>query len=207
MTGPNEAQAFSLPRPGDHAGFEALMVEHRNFLRRSIEGGMDSRLRSVLEPEDVLQDVMITAFRSIDSADFPNPTAFRKRLGVLVKNRLIDLNRRHFGTMRRDPGAKSLDETLTGSGTGDGKRLGQRIAGANLTPSAVASRRESTEALESVLAQIPLHHRQIILMVHVERLSTREIAARTGKTQVATRKAVSRALGSCRRVLLQGAGR
>lgn len=80
MTAPGDTlpAGFSSPRSGDRTGFEELMRKHRDFLRRTIELGMDPRLRSVLEPEDVMQDVMVTAYRAIGGADFPNGLAFRR---------------------------------------------------------------------------------------------------------------------------------
>ncbi len=198
---------LSTPLPGDHAGFERLMQEHREFLRRAIESGMDPRLRSVLEPEDVFQDVMIAAYRAIGSVDFPSAQAFRRWLEVLTRNRLVDLTRRHFGTRRRKHAKVSLDQSVAADETGAGRRIRDRVPAQDPSPSAIATHREALEALDRVLGGIAAHHRQIIRMVHIDRLSTREIAARTGKTQEAVRKILSRALDSCRQVLLQGDGR
>lgn len=176
------------------------MQEHREFLKRTIDSVMDARLRSVLETEDVIQDVMIAAYRAIGSADFPSPQAFRRWLEALAKNRLVDLTRRHFGTLRRNHRNLSLDQSAAAGDTGGG-RIRERVPASDPSPSAVATRREALEALDRVLGRMRPHYRQIIRMVHIDRLSTREIAEQTGRTQEGVRKVLSRALESCRQVL------
>lgn len=197
---PQEPRAigFRSPKPGDHSGFERLMLEHAGFLRGVIESNMNPRLRSVLEPEDVLQDVMIAAYRSIGEADFPSARSFRGWLGVLVQHRVVDLARRYFGTQRRRGAILSLDETAAADESGAPARVRERIPSYDPGPPSIATRREAAEALERVLARIPPHYRKIIRLVQVERLPTREIAARLGKKPEAVRKSLSRALEACR---------
>ncbi|MHC4515402.1 MAG: RNA polymerase sigma factor [Planctomycetota bacterium] len=208
MTGKQQelpATMFCAPKPGDHAGFERVMLEHTEFLQRAIHSKMDARLRSVLEPDDVMQDVMIAAYRSIGDADFPSAQAFRRWLGVLVQNRLVDLARRYFGTKRRCGTTTSLDETAGPGDSGAPVRARERVPSYDPSPSSIATRREAAEALEHVLACIPPHYRQIIRLVQIERLSTREIAARMGKKPEAVRKCLSRALEACRKAMLRKA--
>jgi len=192
------AAGFRSPKPGDHKSFERLMAEHAELLRGAIQSNMSPRLRSVLEPEDVLQDVMIAAYRSLGEADFPSAQCFRRWLTKLVQHRVVDLARRYFGTQRRGSATVSLDETSGLDESGAPARVRERIPSYEPGPSSIATRREAAEALESVLARIPPHYRKIIRLLQIERLPTREIAARMGKKPEAVRKSLSRALEACR---------
>lgn len=206
MTGSQQelrTDGFRTPRVGDHKGFERLMGGYAGFLRKVIESNMDARLRSVLELDDVMQDVMIAAYRSIGDADFPSVQAFQRWLGVLARNRLIDLARRYFGTQRRCGPTSSLDETAAPTESGVPTRVRESVASYDPSPSSIATRREAAETLERVLARIPPHYREIIRLVQIERLPTREIATRMGKKPATVRKSLSRALEACRAAMLR----
>jgi RNA polymerase sigma-70 factor (subfamily 1) len=200
VTPPNERDGstqrlVAAVRRGDRGEFDALLEPHRAFLREVIHRGMDARLRAVLEPEDVMQDVMLAAYRGLAEARFPSEAAFRGWLETLARNRLIDLVRRHFKTERRLHPAVSLDETAAGS---EGVHLREAIPAYGPGASTIATRREEAEALEQILKRLPAHHREIIRLLEIERLSTAEIAVRLGKKPATLRKALARALKACR---------
>lgn len=171
---------FVSPRPGDRASFDELMREHDDFLREAIEKQIDARLRAVLDTEDVIDDVSIAAYRAIEHADLPTAASFRLWLERLTTERLADLTKRQFGTHNTvDPEHSRMH------------------------PSVIATRREEAEALEQVLADIPARDREMIRLIHVERLPPREIAARTGKTRSEVRKSIARALDACHQALAE----
>jgi RNA polymerase sigma-70 factor, ECF subfamily len=189
-------KTITAVRRGDHAEFERLLTAYRPLLAEAIRKGMDARLRSVMESEDVMQDVMLAAYRGIGEAEFADDGAFRAWLQTLVRHRLVDLVRRHFKTQRRVAGALSLDETVS-PGT-DGAHRGDFVAAKGPGPTTIVSRRDSAEALEAVLARCRPKDRELIRLIAIERLPTREIAARLGKKPEAVRKALARALEACR---------
>ncbi len=178
-------------RRGDRDGFNRLMSDYMEFLQNSVERRMDAKLRQVQEPQDVVQDVLLQAYRGFFDAKFPNNGAFRSWLETLVKNRLIDLDRRHFRTQRRQMPVRSLDETVPGS---EGMHRGDQVAAQGPSPSSWAGRREAVEALDRVIASLSPRDRELIRFFHLEGLPYLEIATRTGMTVAAVRKAVPRAL-------------
>lgn len=171
---------FVAPLPGDRASFEALMEEHGDFLRSVIENEIDERLRTVLDTEQVVDDVSVTAYRAIGNADLPTAASFRRWLERLIVERLADLSERHVG----------------GQTTTDAWRDQEH-------PSVLATKRDAAEALERVLARIPAQEREMIRLIQVERLPLREIAARTGKKPAAVRRSIVRALEACRNALAE----
>jgi len=183
---------------GDREGFETLLGFHRAMLLTLCDKGMDARLRRIMEPEDVVQDVMLAAYRSIGTVEFPNAFALRAWLERIARNRLIDLHRRHLGQKRREGEGPSLEETAGSASQGSGRRFGDRLPSQDPSPSSVAGRREEAENLEVVLCHIPPHFREVIRLVEVDHLTTAEIAARFGKKPGAVRKMLERALRACR---------
>jgi RNA polymerase sigma-70 factor (ECF subfamily) len=187
---------FVAVRNGERDEFDRLMETYRPLVAEIVRNQMTPRLRTVLEPDDVLQDVMLSAYRGIGEARFASESAFRGWLQVMTRNRLIDLDRRHFKTERRPANVKSLDETVHGP-DGSGRR-GDAVPSAGPGPSTVVGRREIAEAIEDAIAHCRPKDRELIRLVLVDRLPIPEIADRLGKKPAAVRKALSRALEACR---------
>ncbi|MCI0588187.1 MAG: RNA polymerase sigma factor [Planctomycetes bacterium] len=190
---------------GDKECFESLLSIYRPAILRMCERRMEKRLRLVMEPEDVVQDVMLAAYRSITTVEIPTEAALRAWLAKIVHHRLISLYRSHFGPKRRAGEGRSLEEPIgTGSGSG-AVRLGDAVPSPDHSPSSIAGRREQAEALEQVLSHLPLRHRVLIRMIWVEQLSIGEIATRLGRPAATVRKRFQRALGAARdRVVREG---
>jgi hypothetical protein len=53
-------------RSGDRPALDALLAEHRAYLRRVVDLQLDARLRARLDPSDVVQDALLEASRRID---------------------------------------------------------------------------------------------------------------------------------------------
>jgi RNA polymerase sigma-70 factor (ECF subfamily) len=74
--------------------------------------------------------------------------------------------------------------------------IDQRMLGreADLSPSEKFSLQETTEQLERALAALPEEYREVIRLMRVENLPYGEVAERMGRSEVAVRKLLSRAL-------------
>ena len=81
----------------------------------------------------------------------------------------------------------SLDAGLTGPG--DASALGSL-----LTPSQHAVGREAEERLEAAFDRLSEDHREVIVLARILRLPHAEIARRMGRSDVAVRSLLSRAL-------------
>ncbi|MBI1850340.1 MAG: sigma-70 family RNA polymerase sigma factor [Planctomycetes bacterium] len=186
---------FAAVCRGDPGEFDRLMNSYRPFLASIIRRGMDAKLRSVLEPEDVMQDVMLSAYRGIAEANFASDASFRSWLQTLAQNRLADLFRRHFKTQRRISSALSLDETTNGP---DGRHRSDGIPAKGPGTTTLVSRREAVERVEALLALVRPKDRELVRLAFIELVPTSEIAARLGMKPEAVRKRYSRVLDSCR---------
>ncbi len=176
------------------------MAAYREFLSRAIAEKMDARLSMVMQPEDVMQDVLIAIYRGIGEAAFPSEGAFLRWLETIVRNRMASLARRHFCIRRGGGPPQSIDESGPGESSG-GMRVAEAIPCEDPSPSSQANQREMVEALRKVLSKLPPRYREVIRLRVFEDLSTREIAARVGRSEGAVRKLQERALEACREAM------
>jgi RNA polymerase sigma-70 factor, ECF subfamily len=176
-----------------------MLGKYRPLIFEIVMCQMGDKLRAVFEPEDVVQDVMLSAYRGMGDATFFEESDFESWLRVLAKNRLIDLDRRHFKTARRPANVQSLDETVDGSRE---RHRGDEIVREAPGPSTIVGRREMAERLLRALGTCRAKDRELVCLAFIENLSINEIAARLGKKPAAVRKALSRAIDACREAIL-----
>ncbi|MCI0588184.1 MAG: RNA polymerase sigma factor [Planctomycetes bacterium] len=179
---------------GDRETFLSLLSSHRSWLLQVCDREMDPWLKRVMEPEDVVQDVLISAYRSIGSVEFPNASALCWWIETIARNRVIDLRRRHLGRKRRDGEKRSLEESIGAGSDGGSLHLGDGLPSPDRSPSSIAGRREQAEALEAAISHLPPHSRALLRMILVEHLSIAELASRIGRSPGAVRKRLERAL-------------
>ena len=181
-------------RRGDRESFESLLSIYRPMLLQLCEREMGEDLKRVMEPEDVVQHVLVNAYRGFESAEFPNVAALEGWLGTIARRRIIDLRRCHLGPKRRGGKGRSLEETVGAGSDGNGVHLGDGIPSPDRSPSSIAGRREQAEALEKAISDLPPHFRALLRMILVDQFSIAEISSRIGRSPQAVRKRLERAL-------------
>ena len=142
---------------GDASAVEELLSRHHEPLHAQVRASM-GRLRSTMEVEDVLQEVMLKA--SLQLGSFPPDHAERLPgwLRRLCENHMHDL-RRWQQAKKRHPGKSAL--RLTPGGSDSEPRLD--VAGRHSTPSLRVQRSELSELRERVLAALtPTDFRDVI---------------------------------------------
>ncbi len=189
-------------RRGDRAEFDRLFVHCQAIIRRSVEKRISQRLRKRVPPEDVAQEIQMTVYGEAPKARFENPRAFRGWVDELVHNRLVDHERKEFG-LKRGTDPRSLEKTMPGGGSAPGW-LRDAIPGPQPTPSKEVAKREEIDGIPALLEKLSPEDREYLRMSHFEGLTQAQIAARTGKSEEAVRKAISRAYAACRKFLGPG---
>src|SRR5437868_2144255 len=89
---------------GDAKAADALLVRHRDRLKKMVSCRMDPRLAARVSPSDVVQETMITAARDLASYAKARPMPFYPWLRRLAWDRLMDLQRRHLCCKKRAVG-------------------------------------------------------------------------------------------------------
>jgi RNA polymerase sigma-70 factor (ECF subfamily) len=150
-------------RGGDARAFDALARTHERALyshvARIIGPGADA--------EDVVQDALVSAWRSLPSFE---GTSFKAWLFRIARNRAIDMFR-----ARKRRGELPLDPP--DDGEGDQSWAEPVAGGPELTD--IAAGHEAVAAVEAALAFVPVEQRDALLLRDVEGFSYEEIASIT----------------------------
>lgn len=172
-------------RPEADAEVADLMRSHSDALLRFIRTQMKQSLRTQVEPEDVLQEVMIAAHQHLQKQSLGETDPMRFLRGV-AKHKIVDFSRK-VSAQKRDMGRT--------------QEMATESEGREAAPDAGAIRAERETAVAGALMTLSETERLALRLRHIDGLSEQEIAKRIGKTYDATRTMFSRITGK-----LQGRG-
>jgi RNA polymerase sigma-70 factor (ECF subfamily) len=180
---------------GEGNAVNTLLARHLPYLHKIAALRLDARLRSRLDPSDVVQDVQLEAVRRLEGYLRQRPMPFRLWLRKLICDRVLMLHRYHFGAARRSvtreaelPDHSSL-------------LLAQRLFGQGSTPSRRCAKEELITRVRHAVARLPETDREIILMRTIEGLAFEEVALLLGVESAVARKRHGRALLRLHRLL------
>jgi RNA polymerase sigma-70 factor, ECF subfamily len=176
---------------GEHAARQQLLERYRGYLRRMISVRLDRRLAARVDPSDVVQDTLIEAARRLDDYLRERPLPFYGWLRQLAGERLIDTHRRHVTSQRRTIAMEQKAPELPDASA---DKLIQKLLAADTSPSNHLIRKERHERLREALASLPQRDREVVVMRHLEQLSTAEIAAMLEISEPAVKSRLLRAL-------------
>src|SRR5690348_474527 len=165
-------------RGGDRAARQQLLVRHRDRLRQMVAVRMGRRLRARVAPSDVVQEALADAAQELSNYLRRRPLPFYPWLRQLAWDRLIELHRRHVragkrSVTREDPDALRLpDESAA--------QLAARLADLGSSPSERLLRDELRQRVRLALARLSAGDRQVLVLRHLEQLSTADSAAVLG---------------------------
>ena len=170
---------------GDEQARNALYEKHWRKVLSVVRLRMGGLLRSRMESRDIMQSVMIESMGSLGRFKYESEGAFVHWLSKMVENKLKD----KVDYLKAQKRNVDLDEP--------GGFFEDNVADTKLaTPSANMRKVELVEQLEQALKHLDEEDRELIIMSKLEELSYAEIAAATGRTSEAVRKAIARALTS-----------
>ena len=158
---------------GDRASLERLLARYQERVRRIVRLRLGQGLRRQLESGDILQQVLLDAFRSLDRYEPRDEAGFLAWLASIAEHRIRDAADYH-ASEKRDAAREQPLETVEGGAAAP--PLADRAA----TPPERASRSEQVERLESGLAALPETERELIVLRDYVGLSWAEVAERTG---------------------------
>jgi RNA polymerase sigma-70 factor (ECF subfamily) len=176
---------------GDVAARGALLVRHRERLRRMVAVRLDPRLAARVDPSDVVQETLAEADRRLNDYLRDQPLPFYPWLRQLAGERLGAEYRRHVRAARRSVGREvPVVELPEGSVLALADRLLDRGTG----PSEAARRQEQRDRVRRALAELPAAEREVLALRYLEELSAREVGAILGIGEEAAKKRALRAL-------------
>ena len=160
---------------GDREALAVLFAEYRPRLWRTVSFRLHPRLRGRIDPDDVLQDAWLRAVDRIH--DFVRGATHSPLIWfrMIVSQTLLDLERRHLGSAKRDAGR---ERSLHGSFDGDSTStsLAFHLAGQLPSPSSAAANAEMVGRLDVALQGMDAIDREILALRHFEELTNAEAA-------------------------------
>ena len=153
---------------------EAMFEENRDRLLRMIEVRLTPDLRRIVEPDDILQEAFMEAYRQLKeniSEPKSEPIVW---LRLIVGQQLIAVHRRYIKTQKRN-----IENEKPFGGfvpRADSLSMSGFLVGKLTSPSVAARRKELVEKLRECLERLNADDREIISLRHFEQLSNAETA-------------------------------
>lgn len=174
-------QRFEQARTGDGAALEQLLAQYLPQLHAFVRVRLGP-LRARESSMDVVQSICRELLDVRTPFEFRGEERFRAWLFTAALNKLND-KRSFHGQQRRDVRREDphADEA-------------SRLVASLLTPSVDAIGKETAEALQAALAALSEEHREVVTMARIVGLPHRVIAEVLGRSEIAVRQLLVRAL-------------
>jgi RNA polymerase sigma-70 factor (ECF subfamily) len=176
--GPDTDHLLESVRQGDPAAREHVLARHRDRLRKMVAFHMDRRLSTRFDPSDVVQEALAEADRRLDEYVRRPPLPFYPWLRQIAWDRLIELRRRHSRAAKRTVSREEPD--FFDLPDDSAVLLAGRLCDLGSSPSQHVLRVELRAQVQAALALLPARQREILVLRHLEQLSTSEIASVLG---------------------------
>ncbi len=183
---------------GDAEALAVFLVAKRGSLQAFIEHRLGAALRTKIEADDIFQETSAEAVRSLAEA----PLAGRDPFGWLcqiAERRIIDAHRRFFGSQKRNAAReRALDAPRAGEERGG---LVDLLIASMTSASQAFSRDQRQQRLLSAMETLSAEQREALRLRYLEGQSSKEIGAKLGKSDGATRVLLTRSLQKLREML------
>jgi RNA polymerase sigma-70 factor (ECF subfamily) len=174
-------------RGHDSAALAEFMQVREASLLAFVDRRLGNELRGKMEAQDVLQELAVKALRELGQTDLSARDPFGW-LCQLAEQCIIDGHRR-FSAEKRAAGREVSGNVRIGDASQD---LIALLSASLTSPTKAVVRNERQARLEEALASFPAEHRELLRLRYGEGLATKDVAARLGKSEVATRVLLSR---------------
>lgn len=176
---------------------EPPLDRYRDYLLMLARLEFHTRLRSKLDPSDMVQQTLLAAHRHWRQFRGETSGELAAWLRQILAREMFDALKGLRRAKRDVRLERSLQESLDESSL----RLGAWLAADGSTPSQRAERHERAIQLAAALGQLPESQRQALILQHWEGCSLVEIAARLERTPAAVAGLLKRGLRQLRTLL------
>jgi RNA polymerase sigma-70 factor (ECF subfamily) len=162
--GMSDEQLLSLYRGGQRKAFEFLLERYKNELFHFLMRFVGTRAAA----EDLFQETFLQVHLSADS--FDTDRRFRPWLFTIAANKARDHLRRNS---KRQTAALSASIDENGS---DGRTFADLMAGDVPQPTDEVEAKETRELVQQVMAEMPAHLREVLVMAYFHQFAYKQIA-------------------------------
>lgn len=185
-------------RQGDRAAFDRLAVDNEGALRVLIALELGREVQGRVEVDDLLQETLLRAFRSLPQFRGQTAAEFRGWLARIAHHAVIDGARRL--TAQKADCRREVPLLEDRSGGGEQPPLLREPISPVTPPSGNLRRLERLERLHEAIDTLSPDHREVVRLTFIDRLPAREVARRLGRSDKALSMLLLRALRSLREV-------
>jgi RNA polymerase sigma-70 factor, ECF subfamily len=190
---------------GDRQALAEFFATQRQRLWRTLHFRFDYRLRSRVDPDDVLQEAFLWAAANVERFAGDSAASLYVWLRMVVLQTMIVVHRRHLGVKMRDAEREvpiyggRLPQATSAS-------LAVELSGHLTSPSQAAIRAEVAEQLRQILNQMAETDREVLALRHFEQLSNSEVAETLGIQEKAASIRYVRAIRRLRTIFVRLSG-
>jgi RNA polymerase sigma-70 factor (ECF subfamily) len=184
---------------GDLDARAQLFERHRLRLRQMIGLRLDPRLAKRVDPSEVVQEALATAYPRLDDYLRDRPLPFYPWLRQFAWDCLLQLHRKHIAAGRRS--VTREEAWQPGMSSESVLRLSERLLAPGTSVNSALLRKELRDRLQAALAKLSSADREIMVMRNLEQMSAAEIAAVLGLKEGTVRVRHLRALERLRSLL------
>jgi RNA polymerase sigma-70 factor (ECF subfamily) len=171
---------------GDARAADSLFERHMPGLLAFVRARAGARLREREDTLDLVQSACREVLNDLPSHGYRDEAMFKHWLFLAAERKILDKARYHGREKRANAGRHTLSAV-------EADLLGRGYVAFD-TPSRAAIAREELALLEDAMQRLTDEHREVILFSRIIGLSHAEIAEMTGKSEVAVRSLLHRAL-------------
>ncbi len=191
------ARLINAARAGDKPALDELFAHFRPILRAKAAQDLAGRPNGDIDPSDVVQVTLWSAFESLPSFKGTTPRDFQAWLNGISDNRLCDLLRRFNAAKRGARLRCSLDAV-----SGERGAMAGELDGGKSKPCAQATRNEE---FDRAVAKLPEDQQLALSMRYCDDAKLADIAAQLGQPPGETALVIERGLRALRRRLADAA--
>lgn len=164
---------------GRREALAELFDDCRERLWRIVYFRLDPRLKSRVDPDDILQDAYLDAATRLPHYNSEKQFSPFVWLRMIVGQTLVDAHRRHLGTQQRDASRETKAPT-NGFPNATAFSLTACLLGDLTSPSQSVMRAERAEKLRGIIESMSESDQETLALRHFEELSNSEIAGVLG---------------------------
>jgi RNA polymerase sigma-70 factor (ECF subfamily) len=188
----DDLELLRAAQNGDEAAGQRLLARHRSRLRQMVALYLDRRLAARVDPSDVVQEALTEAAQGLAGYLRERPLPFYPWLRQFAWQRLLQLHRHHIRAQRRSVEREVPWDLALPDRSADA--LADRLLANGTSPSRRMIRDELRRRVQDALARLAERDREILVMRHLEEMSSAEIGAILGISEGAVRVRLLRAL-------------